>query len=123
MKEWSRLEEVFLQLKSNSKQMAILDLQNEDDVERLEELQLQQADLRTLASDLRLEISKVDLPKELLSLINECLEEERAFVDRLYRLRMEYSNKIQEFRNAAITKQRYESNYSQTEGFFVDRQR
>ncbi|UUZ82638.1 hypothetical protein LJK88_00670 [Paenibacillus sp. P26] len=104
MKEWSQLELIFHRMKEISHQMADLELLDENDMNEFEKLQSVQATLRKQADELLSQVPKVELPQKLIEILKECLIREQEVMTRLSTLRTEFSNKIQEFRNAAMTK-------------------
>ncbi|GMX60373.1 hypothetical protein Elgi_71250 [Paenibacillus elgii] len=116
------IEQLFQNMKEVSQQLIDLEI-TEENVPLLEELQLKQNSLRASADELFESSPQNPLPDNLVKLIQECMELEQIFMAKLQSHYAEFAFQIQNFKNASMANQRYQSYYAQTEGYFVDEQK
>lgn len=115
------VHQAFAQLIGTTERILELDFEDEQSIERLEELQAQQDDLRESIDGMGV---PADANDELLrSLIRKAYDSELQVNAKLHAARNEASFQIGKLQSGNRMKNAYSQEYSQSEGYFVDRKK
>lgn len=110
----------FQLLRATTQEIFVLDLEDEISITRLEELQVSQQDTRDQIEQLVTSSMPAD-KLHLTEIIAEIAELELGIRDKLIHYQNQLAENIREMKKAKIARNKYNNNYSQSEGFFLDR--
>jgi hypothetical protein len=113
------IEHSFHKLKDIAEEVLLLDFQEEAAVEKLEELQSQQENLRNHIDNTWPEKSFL-LTDHLKQLIIICTELEMQINVKLGYFQRKMNDNLKDLKNADLAREKYQSKYTQTEGYFLD---
>jgi hypothetical protein len=118
MKTFS-IEQCFHKLMDIAEEVLLLDLQEEAAVEQLEQLQVQQEALRNHIENTWPEKSFM-LTDHLEQVIIICTELEKQIKVKLECFQREINENLKGLKDADFAREKYQSKYIQTEGYFLD---
>jgi SMC interacting uncharacterized protein involved in chromosome segregation len=113
------LRDQFLTLKATALEILLLDLEDEASIARLEQLQV----IQRASRDQIEHICFNSPPSEkngLTEVISDCAELELKIKDKLENYQNTINEHIFELKQAEFARRKYQSAYTQSEGFFLD---
>jgi ABC-type microcin C transport system duplicated ATPase subunit YejF len=113
------IEHSFHKLKDIAEEVLLLNLQDVADVEKLEQLQSQQEVIRNHIKNTWPEKSFV-LTDHLKQVIIICTELEKQIKVKLECFQREINENLKGLKDADFAREKYQSKYIQTEGYFLD---
>lgn len=114
--------ELALALKEITKEILLLDLTNDSDVEQLSMLQSKQFDFRSQLESLGVGQSQ-PLSDEVKAVLQECLALEMELNKRYMDKKEEIEIQLNKVKKGRQMKSMYQQNYTQTDGYFIDRKK
>jgi hypothetical protein len=114
------IDHCFHKLKDIAEEVLLLNLQEEADVEKLEQLQARQDVLRNHIKNTWPEKSSFMLTDHLKQVIIICTELEKQIKVKLECFQREMNDNLKELKNADFAREKYQTKYIQTEGYFLD---
>ncbi|MEI7025657.1 hypothetical protein [Paenibacillus sp. y28] len=116
------LEERLARYEHLSEQISSLYYVDEQSIMILEELQEQQLEMWQEIMGLRERVQEPFSPL-VVKTINHCIELERISIQKMQEFQGKLSVEMKQMQNTHLTRRYYQDAYTQTEGYFFDKQR